>query len=316
MTSVAVTGATGFIGKRLCKTLDSRGLNVTKIVRGSSKHHVSDKSFGGEDNSCNTDWAGLDAGQGCVVHLAARVHVIEEVSSDPQNAYWRSNVDGTLRLARQAAAAGVERFIFVSTVKVNGEVTYGRPFSPKDEPAPGDLYGHSKLEAEKGLREIAAETGLEVVIIRPPLVYGPEVKANFLKLMRLVYRRVPLPFGVVHNKRSFIYLDNLIDFIARCISHPAAAGETFLVSDGADLSTSDLIRKIGSCMHRSPVLLPVPVRLLKRAGGGLGKKTEIERLCGSLQIDISKTKELLGWKPPFSVGQGLAETVSWFIGHA
>ncbi len=313
MQSVAVTGATGFVGKRLCKNLQNENHDVTRIVRNIEPGYVSTKCNVIEEINGHTNWTEIVAGHGCVIHLAARVFVMTESSVDLRSEYRRTNVDGTLNLAKQAAAAGVKRFIYISSIKVNGELTYGDPFCPEDEPLPVDLYGQSKLEAEKGLKKIADETGLEVVIIRPPLVYGPGVKANFRKLLEWVYKGVPLPFGGVKNKRSFIYLDNLTDFIIKCISHPAAAGELFIVSDGLDLSTPDLIRKIGSFMNRSARLLPLAVSLLKLSGRALGRTSELNRICGSLQVDISKAERLIGWHPPVSMDMGLENTVSWFL---
>jgi len=216
------------------------------------------------------------------------------------------NVDATIYLARQAAAAGVKRFIFISSIKVNGEATfYGKQFLPTDEPRPRDAYGLSKMEAEQGLMELASETGLEVVIIRPPLVYGAGVKGNFASMIKLVERGFPLPLGAIHNKRSLVGIDNLVDLIIRCIDHPAAANQVFLAGDGKDLSTTELLRGVGEAMGNPARLIPVPAGLLQLGATLLGKKAMAQRLLESLQVDISKTCELLDWKPPYTVDEGL-----------
>jgi nucleoside-diphosphate-sugar epimerase len=245
-----------------------------------------------------------------VVHLAARVHVMHDTASDPLSAFRSVNVQGTLNLARQAAAAGVKRFVFISSVKVNGESTQpGHAFTETDAPNPQDAYGLSKFEAEQGLRQIAADTGLEVVIIRPPLVYGPGVKANFAALMRAVQRGWPLPLGAVHNQRSLVALDNLVDFIVTCITHPKAASQTFFVSDGQDLSTTDLVRGMAQAAGVSARLLPVPVWVLQSGAALLGQGAMAQRLCGNLQIDISKARHLLAWAPIISIEEGLRNVV-------
>ena len=215
-------------------------------------------------------------------------------------------MQGTLNLARQAAAAGVRRFVFVSSIKVNGEVTQlGRPFTADDAPAPLDAYGVSKMEAEEGLRAIASQTGMEVVIVRPALVYGPGVKANFAAMMRWLRRGVPLPLGAIHNQRSLVALDNLVDLIVTCLTHPAAANQTFLVSDGEDVSTTELLRRMGQALSRPARLIPVPVSWLKLAAAMVVKPDVAQRLCASLQVDIEKTRRLLGWTPPLSLDEGL-----------
>ena len=241
-----------------------------------------------------------------VIHLAARVHVMHDTASDPLAAFREVNLDATLELASQAAAAGARRFVFVSSVKVNGEATApGRAVTERDVPAPQDAYAISKWEAEQGLRQIAASTGMEVVIIRPPLVYGPGVKANFAALMRAVQRGMPLPLGAVQNLRSLVGLDNLVDFIITCARHPAAANQTFLVSDGADISTPDLVRAIARASGRPARLLSVPVGLLASLAALLGKRAAVDRLCSSLQLDISKARGLLQWAPPVTLDEGL-----------
>ena len=259
------------------------------------------------DLSVDTDWSLALLGVSQVVHAAARVHVMQDAALDALTEYRRVNVQGTLNLARQAAATGVKRFIFLSSVKVNGEATQpGQFFTADDAPSPQDPYGISKMEAVEGLREIAARTGMEVVIIRPPLVYGPGVKANFQAMTRWLVRGAPLPFAAItHNRRSLVALDNLVDLIVTCIHHPAAANQTFLVSDGEDLSTTDLLRRMGHALGKPARLLPVPPALLKLEATLLGKPEMAQRLCGSLQVDISKTRQLLGWSPPVSVDEGL-----------
>jgi nucleoside-diphosphate-sugar epimerase len=239
---------------------------------------------------------------------------MDDTSSDPLVEFRKVNLDGTLALARQASAAGVRRFIFISSIKVNGEGTAPtQPYKAGDDSAPLDPYGVSKLEAEQGLRALATDTGMEVVIIRPVLVYGPGVKANFLNMMRWLHKGVPLPFGAIHNRRSLVALDNLVDLIVTCIDHPAAANQTFLVSDGEDLSTTELLRRMGTALGKPARLLPVPSWLLETGAAMLGKQALSQRLCGSLQVDISKTRELLNWTPPVSVDEALRKTAKHFL---
>ena len=305
---VFVTGANGFVGQAVLLRLN-RMSGVTAIGSVRRAVMVADASAPlvtvGE-LSAQTDWSGALAGVQAVVHTAARVHVMQEAASDPLAEFRRVNVQGTLNLARQAAAAGVRCFVFVSSIKVNGEATQpGQPFTADDAPAPLDAYGVSKMEAEQGLREIALQTGMEVVIIRPPLVYGPGVKANFAAMMRWLKRGVPLPLGAIHNQRSLVALDNLVDLIMTCFTHPAAANQTFLVSDGDDVSTTELLRRMSQALGRPARLLPVPVSWLKLVAAMVGKQDVAQRLCGSLQVDISKTRRLLSWTPPISLDEGL-----------
>lgn len=262
----------------------------------------------------DTDWSEALKNVEQVVHLAARVHVMDDKSSDPLAEFRRVNVEGTVALARQAATSGVRRFVFLSSVKVNGEFTEaGHPFSADDAPAPEDSYGVSKYEAEQLLRQIAAETGLEVVIIRPPLVYGPGVKANFESMMRWLARGVPLPLAAVTcNHRSLVALDNLVDLIVTCLNHPAAANQTFLVSDGEDLSTAELLKRMGAAMGKPVRLFYLPPTLLKLGASVLKRPGIYQRLCGSLQLDIAKTRQLLGWIPPVSVDEGLRRAAEGF----
>lgn len=259
------------------------------------------------DLSSETDWTVALRSVGQVVHLAARVHVMNDKSTDPLAEFHRVNVEGTANLARQAAAAGVRRFVYLSSIKVNGEFTQeGRPFTADDHPSPEDPYGMSKHEAEQALRQIAAETEMELVIIRPPLVYGPGVKANFESMIRWLARGVPLPLAAVtQNRRSLVALENLVDLIVTCLSHSAAANQTFLVSDGEDLSTAGLLRRMGAALGHPARLFYVPTLMLKLGAQAVNKPGIYQRLCGSLQMDIAKTRRLLGWTPPVSVDEGL-----------
>ncbi|WP_028634731.1 UDP-glucose 4-epimerase family protein [Pseudomonas parafulva] len=311
-----VTGASGFIGGALCVSLDARGafairaavrVACTALPPGVEPVSISNLTT-------STGWAAALTGVDVVVHAAARVHVMQETATDSLAEFRRVNVEGTLNLARQAAAAGVRRFIFISSIKVNGETSQpGRPLRADDKPAPQDAYGVSKHEAEQGLHALAASTGMEVVVIRPVLVYGPGVKANFLSMMRWVHRGVPLPLGAVHNRRSLVSLANLVDLITTCIDHPAAAGQTFLASDGDDVSLSQLLRALGQAMGRPARLLPVPAALLKTAASLLGRRDLAQRLLGSLQVDITKNRELLGWHPPYTLQQGLTLAARPFL---
>lgn len=265
----------------------------------------------------SSDWSVALEEISTVVHCAARVHVMTDTAADPLTEFRRVNVQGTLNLARQAAAFGVQRFVFISSIKVNGEATkLDQPFTADDEPAPLDPYGISKMEAEQGLRKIAAETDMEVVIIRPPLVYGPGVKANFQAMMRWLARGIPLPLGAIHNRRSLVALDNLVDLIVTCVDHPAAANQTFLVSDGEDLSTTQLLQRMGEALGKPARLIPVPSVLLKLGAALVGKPAVAQRLCGSLQVDISKTRQLLGWTPPLSVDEGLKRAAEGYLREA
>jgi nucleoside-diphosphate-sugar epimerase len=248
------------------------------------------------------------------VHTAARVHVLDERSVDPLAAFRKVNVDGTLDLARQAADAGVRRFVFVSSIKVNGESTRpGVPFTTQDPPRPEDPYGISKSEAELALRTLASQRGIEVVIVRPPLVYGPGVRANFRALMRLLTLPVPLPFGSIDNRRSMVSVGNLVDFLVRCIDAHAAANATFLVSDDEDVSTTGLMRRLAGAMKKRPWLLPVSPPILIALGAVGGQSERMRRLCESLQVDISGTRQALAWSPPSTLEQGLFETAQWYL---
>ena len=310
MNSVLITGAGGFIGSALCEKISAEGRQVRGTFR--SEIDVSRLPNGVEAVSIasidsDTKWNDALTGIDTVVHLAARVHVMDDVSSNPLTEYRKVNVEGTKCLAVAAANAGVKRFIFISSIKVNGE---GRAaaYTEDDEEAPEDSYGVSKWEAEQELHKISDTTGIEVVILRPPLVYGPGVKANFMRLFKIVEHGIPLPLSSIKNRRSFIYLGNLIDAIITCMTNPNAAGKTYLVSDGEDVSTPELIRMIGAVFRRRALLLPVPVCIMRMAGRITGKYDEVERLIGSLTVDISKICKELEWKPPYTMEHGLRET--------
>jgi len=303
-----VTGANGFIGGAVVARLVADGCNVAGAVRRptGASWAVPSTSLGNE-----ADWRPLLAGKTVVVHTAARAHMLNDRVADPLAEFRRVNVAGTLRLAEQAAAMGVRRFVFMSSIGVNGvQSAPGKAFSEADQPNPHNAYALSKWEAEHGLLRVADETGMEVVIIRPPLVYGPNAPGNFGSLMRAVHRGWPLPLGAVHNQRSLVALDNLVDFIITCITHPQAANQTFLVSDGQDLSTTELVSGMAQAAGVPTRLLPVPVWALQAGASLFGKGDAVQRLCGSLQVDISKARSLLGWVPPVSVEEGLRRAMA------
>jgi nucleoside-diphosphate-sugar epimerase len=307
---ILLTGATGFVGRALANRLSSNdaALRVVAAIRKADAdlpNGVVPIYVG--DVLPNTDWQAALQGIHTVVHLAARVHVMNDKSPDPLSTFLQINAQGTANLARQAATAGVKRFIFMSSIKVNGELTQpGQTFTAEDVPAPEDPYGVSKYEAERLLLQIAAETGMDVVIIRSPLVYGSGVKANFHWMMRVLSKGVPLPLAAVtNNRRSLVALDNLVDLIVICMNHPAAANQIFLVSDGEDLSTVDLLIRMGKALRKPSRLFYVPTSLLKFGALALNKTGMYQRLCGSLQLDITKTRNVLAWHPPLSVDEGL-----------
>lgn len=304
--NILITGANGFVGSCLAKKLSlvpAVKLTLAARVDLSAEWF---RSFKVKQINSTTDWSKAVIGHQCVIHTAGRAHIMNDVVSDSLTKYRGVNVVGTLNLAQQAAEAGVRRFIFISSVKVNGEQTpLGKPFMAQDTPAPEDAYGQSKWEAEIGLSQIGAETGMEIVIIRPPLVYGEGVKGNFATLIKLVQRGLPLPLGAINNKRSLVALDNLVDLIITCIGHPAAANQVFLAGDGEDLSTTELLQGVAKAAGVSSQLIPVPASILMFVASLLGKKAVGQRLLNSLQVDISKSRDLLGWKPPLSVEEGL-----------
>ena len=314
MTRVLVTGANGFVGRTLCPALAAAGHEVSAALRKAVT--VVDPSFSaihtiGEIGP-QTDWIPALEGVGAVVHLAARVHVTRDDAADPLAQHRRVNTQGTRRLAEAAAAAGVKRFVFVSTIKVNGEGTGASPFRSTDPAAPQDPYGIAKLEAEQALFDVAEETGIEVVVVRPPLMYGPGVKGNFLSLLRLCAYAPPLPFAAVTNRRSLLYVGNLADAVGRCLTRPEAANRVFLLSDGDDVSTPDLIRRTAEALGRPSRLFPVAPALLRAAGRVTGKSAALSRLLDSLTVDGDEVRRDLGWIPPFTLSQGLRETATWF----
>lgn len=308
---VLLTGASGFVGAAVLQAL-SRNANVETVVplRSPLRHVPAGVITYPIGDLTDDQTAALQAHKPeVVVHCASRVHVMSDTATDPLAEFRRINVDGTLALARAASAAGARRFVFVSSIKVNGEQTEpGKAYTADDQPRPVDPYGISKHEAEQGLLALGAQTGMQIVIIRPVLVYGPGVKANFLSMMRWLDRGVPLPFGAIHNRRSLVALGNLVDLVLTCIDHPAAADQVFLVSDGEDLSTTQLLGRMAQALGKPARLLPVPAWLLSSAAKALGKAALSQRLCGSLQVDIGKTRELLGWQPPVSVDAALLAT--------
>mgnify|MGYP002385649846 CR=1 FL=1 len=304
--SVLVTGATGFVGRALCGRLAAAGHTVIPAVR--CRSGLPNEAVVGDIGS-STDWHMALAGCHAVVHLAARVHMMRDGALDPLALYREINTDATLNLARQAANAQVKRFVFISSIKVNGEGG-DAAYREIDVPAPADAYAISKWEAEQGLWRIARETGLEVVILRPPLVYGPGVKANFLQLMQWTRKGWPLPLGAIRNHRSLLYLGNLVDAIRLCVEHPAAAGQTFLLDDGEAVSTPDLIRAVARAMGRTACLLAVPVRMIEFVGALLGKRAAVARLTGSLWVDSSLIRSRLNWTPPYSMEAGLVAAVA------
>jgi len=305
---ILVTGATGFVGRALCTNLDAQGYQVRAAVRQKANSNAEDVDVG--EIGADTDWTHALVNIYAVVHCAACTNIMSDKVPTSLQVFRRVNTEGTLNLAKQAVAFGVKRFVFVSTVKVNGEATEpGNPFTADDVPAPNDFYSLSKYEAEIRLMSLAQETGLEVVIVRPPLVYGPMVKGNFESLMHLIGLSLPLPFGAIRNSRSMVYLDNLVSLLIVCINHPAAPGQTFLVSDGEDVSTTELLIRARETMGKKIFLLPVPTPVLKLVAALLGKSAMAQRICGSLQVDISKTCVMLNWKPPVSLNDGLRSVV-------
>jgi nucleoside-diphosphate-sugar epimerase len=311
---VLVTGATGFVGHFLCNRLLAEDFSVCgTLLASESPSSLVDgvEPVTVELLGADTQWSHALAGVDTIIHLAARVHIMDDPSSDPLTEFRKVNVEGTARLAREAAKAAVKRFIFISSIKVNGEESE-TPYTPDSPPNPSDPYGISKWEAEQVLREIEDETGLEVVIIRPTLVYGPGVKANFLNMMRILCRGIPLPLASITNKRSLIYVGNLVDALATCATHPEATGKTYLVSDGEDVSTPELLRRTALALGVPVRLFPTPAFLMKLVGKLTGKSGAVNRLAGSLTVDSSKIRQELAWVPPFTLEDGLRKTAGWF----
>ncbi len=309
---VLVTGANGFVGRALGRELLRRGRRVRAAVRRDAGLPDGCEARVVGDLGPDTDWSAALDGVDAVAHLAARVHVMRERAADPLAAFRRTNVDGTLRLARSAAAAGVRRLVFLSSVKALGEATPDGPFTDSSPANPRDPYGVSKREAETGLSELAARSRMEVAILRPPLVYGPGVKGNFLSLLRLIERGVPLPLAAIANRRSLLYLGNLVDAVDLCLSHDGAAGRTFLIRDGEDLSSAELVRRLAAALGRRAPLLSLPEGVLRLAASCIGRRAAAQRLLGSLTVDDGRIRSELDWQPPFTVDQGLAETAIWW----
>lgn len=310
--NILLTGSSGFLGSRLCTRLNNH--LIKKLTRDLLLSEKSICNFYCEDLSTfynKLAFSDVDA----LIHCAARVHIMDDASNNPLDDYREVNTKGTLNLARQAVDAGVKRFIFISSIKVNGESTQlGKPFKFDDQRSPEDFYGQSKSEAEEQLLQLAEETGLEVVIIRPTLVYGPGVKANFASLLNLVSKGLPLPFGCIKdNRRSLVSVDNLVDLIVTCIDHPKAVNQVFLVSDDNDVSTSEMVQQMAKALGKSQWQLPIPTACYRLVGKVLGKEDVINRLLGSLQVDITHTKDTLGWKPPQTLEDGFKQTVDAFL---
>lgn len=315
--TILVTGANGFVGKALCDSLRQRGHGIRKAVR----NPESAKASAGLANETvvvgnidpQTDWSAALSSIDVVVHLAARVHVMHEGSEDPLAEFRRVNVRGTEHLARSAVASGVKRLVYVSSIKVNGEATRGgQKYAEADAVAPQDPYGISKWEAEQVLHRVARETGLKIVIVRPPLVYGPGVKGNFAQMLGVLGKGVPLPLASVTNLRSLVYVGNLVDALIACATNPAAAGQTYLVSDGEDISTPDLLRVLATGMGVHPRLFPFSPMFLKKLAHILGRAGQADRLLGSLRVDSGKIRRELNWVPPYSLQQGLRATAEWY----
>ncbi|WP_039035115.1 UDP-glucose 4-epimerase family protein [Shewanella sp. ECSMB14102] len=311
--NILLTGTSGFLGQQLLSELNKRDFNILSLVRAPNSK-ISNAIIVPVFNS-ESDFSVALGGQECVVHCAARVHVMNDKVKDPLESYREVNVRGTVNLARQAVKAGVRRFIFVSSIKVNGESTeIGKPFTESDDRCPEDFYGQSKSEAEVQLLELAEQTGLEVVIIRPTLVYGPGVKANFASLLKLASKGLPLPFGcITDNKRSLVSVTNLVDLIVTCIEHPKAANQVFLVSDDHDISTAEMVKHMSQALGKSCRLLPVPLWCYRLVGKLTGKMDVVDRLIGSLQVDITHTKNTLGWTPPQTLEHGFKEAAEAFL---
>lgn len=313
MLSIAITGATGFVGSALFQTLR---VNPKYTVKGFCRTLPTENNPEGllALGSLETaDFSQVLAGVDVVIHTAARAHVLEDGATDPLSAFRKVNVDGTLKLARQAAEAGAKRFVFISSIGVNGGSTQGIPFTEANAAKPHTPYAQSKLEAEQALKYLFEKKGMELVIIRPPLIYAAHAPGNFARLLKIVKKQLPLPFGLVKNQRSFVALENVVDFIALCVEHPQATNQTFVIADGASISTPELLKLLAQGMNKKVLLLPVPVKLMELGAKLLGREAMFEQLCGSLEVDITKAKTLLSWQPPVSTAQAMQQTAQHFL---
>jgi len=311
---ILITGANGFVGKPLCAELLRRGHTTRAAVRSSATVQEGEQAIVVGDISGATDWTHALRDVDVVMHLAARVHVMKDTAADPLTEFLKVNLHGTVNFARQAARAGVKRLVYVSSIKVNGERTTGKQsFTEADTPAPQDFYGVTKWQAEQALLRIAQETGLEIVIVRPPLVYGPGVKGNFISLLKAIDKGMPLPLAGANNMRSLIYAGNLVDALIVCATHPSAAGQTYLVSDGEAVSTAALVDKITRVLGRSNRSFYFPPGLLRAVAALSGRSHQVEKLFGSLLVSDSKIRSELGWAPPYSLEQGLRATADWYL---
>ncbi len=310
-----MTGATGFVGRHLCKLLTNRGFSVIGTTRSSVGTALASNCDLRviPDISDNPDWGPILKDTDYVVHLAARVHVMQDKEQDPMAAYRRVNVDGTEQLLRHAHMRNIKRFVYISSVKVHGDETGESPFSVNDDLTPSDPYGKSKLEAEQIVAKVGEEIGIETVVVRPPLVYGPGVDGNFRKLMQMIDKGYPLPLGNINNRRSLVGVRNLCSLICECLLNPSAAGQKFLVSDNQDIATSDLIRELGKSMSRPVRLVTFPAILLSLGSKVIGKSAELSRLTGSLQVNIDDTMKILGWQPPVALADEISATVAWYL---
>ena len=318
MLRILVTGANGFVGRSLCPALRIAGFKVRGAIRDFGEYGVDvvkrdlDEIVCVGDIDSSTEWSESLAGIDAVIHLAARVHILQEVSKNPLESFRSVNVKGSERLARAATMAGVRRLIYVSSILIHGNFTEAKPYSEDDAAHPHSPYAVSKWEGELALRSVSKETGLELVTVRPPLVYGPGVGGNFLRLMCWAEKGWPLPLASIHNLRSFIGIDNLVDLLVRCVDHPKAANEVFLAADGEDLSTPDLIRRVAKLLNRPARLLPFPVNILRASASVVGMDDVVDRLCNSLQVDSGKARRVLGWQPGVSLDEGFARTAEWY----